>query len=52
MQHQQTLKVFASHRMNAISIVIRMYSYKVHKRDGEKMPVISVNPNTTPTQVP
>lgn len=38
--------------MNAISIVIRMYSYKVLKRDGEKMLVISLNPNTTPSQVP
>lgn len=34
----------ASCRMNAVSILIRMFSYKVHERDGEKMPVISLNP--------
>lgn len=28
-----------------------MYSYEVHKKDGKKMLVISLNPNTAPSQV-
>lgn len=43
-------KRLASCRMNAVSILARMLSYKVRERDGEKMPVILLNPRAAPSQ--
>lgn len=36
--------------MNLISIVIRTHSYKIHRRDGEKMLVILLNPDAALNQ--
>lgn len=46
--HQRS--VLASWGMNLISIVIRTHSYKIHKRDREKMPVILLNPDAALNQ--
>ena len=36
--------------MNLISIVIRTHSYKIHRRHGEKMLVILLNPDVALNQ--